>query len=91
MINFKNFSPSSVNYTGPLTRTSTMDSRELEMAVRQSYLIVPSYSEAVLLEPVNNGPVSFICNLRKGLYFSKIFGNEKLSIFFIKKDLLNQD
>uniref|UniRef100_A0A9J2PEY3 Transmembrane protein 151B n=2 Tax=Ascaris TaxID=6251 RepID=A0A9J2PEY3_ASCLU len=45
-------SPSSVNYTGPLTRTSTMDSRELEMAVqRDNYLIVPSYSEAMLLEP----------------------------------------
>uniref|UniRef100_A0A914CAC1 Uncharacterized protein n=1 Tax=Acrobeloides nanus TaxID=290746 RepID=A0A914CAC1_9BILA len=47
-------SPSSVNYTGPLTRTSTMESRELEMAVRQNYLIVPSYSEAVLLEPIGN-------------------------------------
>uniref|UniRef100_A0A0M3KEG9 Transmembrane protein 151 homolog (inferred by orthology to a C. elegans protein) n=1 Tax=Anisakis simplex TaxID=6269 RepID=A0A0M3KEG9_ANISI len=46
-------SPSSVNYTGPLTRTSTMDSRELELAAaqRDSYLIVPSYSEAMLLEP----------------------------------------
>lgn len=29
-----------------------MDSRELEMAVqRDNYLIVPSYSEAMLLEP----------------------------------------
>ncbi|VDM39798.1 unnamed protein product [Toxocara canis] len=45
-------SPSSINYTGPLTRTSTMDSRELELAAqRDSYLIVPSYSEAMLLEP----------------------------------------
>ncbi|KAK0396154.1 hypothetical protein QR680_001595 [Steinernema hermaphroditum] len=47
-------SPSSVNYTGPLTRTSTMESGELEMAVRQNYLIVPSYSEAILLDPVPN-------------------------------------
>ncbi|KAH7726127.1 hypothetical protein AAVH_06315 [Aphelenchoides avenae] len=45
-------SPSSVNYTGPLTRTSTMDSSELEIANRQNYLIVPSYSEAILLDPV---------------------------------------
>ncbi|TMS35613.1 hypothetical protein L596_002976 [Steinernema carpocapsae] len=47
-------SPSSMNYTGPLTRTSTMESGELEMAVRQNYLIVPSYSEAILLDPIPN-------------------------------------
>jgi hypothetical protein len=45
-------SPSSVNYTGPLTRSSTMESRELEIANQQNYLIVPSYSEAILLDPV---------------------------------------
>lgn len=47
------FSPSSINYTGPLTRTSTIDSAELELANRQNYLIVPSYSEAILLDPVH--------------------------------------
>ena len=51
-------SPSSVNYTGPLTRTDTMESAELERAMRENYLIVPSYSEAVLLDPVN--PSAFI-------------------------------
>jgi hypothetical protein len=45
-------SPSSLNYTGPLTRTSTIDSAELELANRQNYLIVPSYSEAILLDPL---------------------------------------
>uniref|UniRef100_A0A915DLQ4 Uncharacterized protein n=1 Tax=Ditylenchus dipsaci TaxID=166011 RepID=A0A915DLQ4_9BILA len=45
-------SPSSVNYTGPLTRTSTMETCELELANRQNYLIVPSYSEAILLDPL---------------------------------------
>uniref|UniRef100_A0A1I7ZEU9 RRM domain-containing protein n=1 Tax=Steinernema glaseri TaxID=37863 RepID=A0A1I7ZEU9_9BILA len=44
----------SVNYTGPLTRTSTMESGELEIAVRQNYLIVPSYSEAILLDTIPN-------------------------------------
>ncbi|CAK5094108.1 unnamed protein product [Meloidogyne enterolobii] len=47
-------SPSSINYTGPLTRTSTMDSHELSMANRQNYVVVPSYSEAILLDPYNN-------------------------------------
>ncbi|MFH4975509.1 hypothetical protein AB6A40_002218 [Gnathostoma spinigerum] len=45
-------SPSSNNYTGPITRASTMDSRELELAAqRDSFLVVPSYSEAMLVEP----------------------------------------
>lgn len=47
-------SPSSINYTGPVTRTSTIDSRELDLMVqRDGYLIVPSYSEAMLMEPNN--------------------------------------
>ncbi|KAL3088052.1 hypothetical protein niasHS_009338 [Heterodera schachtii] len=46
-------SPSSVNYTGPLTRSSTMESNELEEANRRNYLIVPSYSQAILLDPVD--------------------------------------
>jgi hypothetical protein len=28
-----------------------MDSQELELANRQNYLMVPSYSEAILLDP----------------------------------------
>lgn len=48
----KIFSPSSVNYTGLLTRTSTMESRELELANRENYIIIPSYSEAILLDPL---------------------------------------
>ncbi|VDM91876.1 unnamed protein product [Litomosoides sigmodontis] len=47
-------SPSSVNYTGMVTRTSTTDSRELELMMHHdSYLVVPSYSEAMLMEPSN--------------------------------------
>ncbi|KJH49723.1 hypothetical protein DICVIV_04144 [Dictyocaulus viviparus] len=43
-------SPSSVNYTGPLTRTSTMETIELEAALRrEQYFVVPSYSEAMLM------------------------------------------
>ncbi|KAE9415720.1 hypothetical protein Angca_006983, partial [Angiostrongylus cantonensis] len=43
-------SPSSVNYTGPLTRTSTMETMELEAALRrEQYFVVPSYSEAMLM------------------------------------------
>lgn len=43
-------SPSSVNYTGPLTRTSTMETVELEAALgREQYFVVPSYSEAMLM------------------------------------------
>lgn len=30
-----------------------MESRELELANCQNYLIVPSYSEAILLDPLN--------------------------------------
>ncbi|VDO76129.1 unnamed protein product [Heligmosomoides polygyrus] len=44
------FCPSSVNYTGPLTRTSTMETVELEAALgREQYFVVPSYSEAMLM------------------------------------------
>ncbi|CEF71577.1 Hypothetical protein SRAE_X000090100 [Strongyloides ratti] len=54
-------SPSSYNYTGPLTRTSTMESRELERGTQENYVLVPSYSEAMLLEPVlsNNTLISY--------------------------------
>ncbi|CAD6191513.1 unnamed protein product [Caenorhabditis auriculariae] len=44
-------SPSSGNYTGPLTRTSTMDTAELEALMRrEQQFVVPSYSEAMLLQ-----------------------------------------
>ncbi|CAI4233359.1 unnamed protein product [Auanema sp. JU1783] len=47
-------SPSSINYTGPLTRTSTMETAELEAALRrEQFFVVPSYSEAMLLHPQN--------------------------------------
>lgn len=44
-------SPSSINYTGPLRRDGTMDSRELEAAISNNFFIVPSYSEAMLMDP----------------------------------------
>uniref|UniRef100_A0A914ULD2 Transmembrane protein 151B n=1 Tax=Plectus sambesii TaxID=2011161 RepID=A0A914ULD2_9BILA len=46
-------SPSSVNYTGPLTRTSSIDSRDLEAVAQNGFFIVPSYSEALLMDPVS--------------------------------------
>ncbi|KAI6181687.1 Transmembrane protein-like protein [Aphelenchoides besseyi] len=46
-------SPSDINYTGPITRSSTIDTAELELANRQNYLVVPSYSEAILLDPLH--------------------------------------
>lgn len=47
-------SPSSVNYTGMLTHGSTVDSHELTSIMQHdSYLVVPSYSEAMLMEPAN--------------------------------------
>ncbi|PAV89209.1 hypothetical protein WR25_06193 isoform H [Diploscapter pachys] len=43
-------SPSSMHYTGPLTRTSSIRSDQLEAALMdQQYFIVPSYSQAILL------------------------------------------
>ena len=57
-------SPSSVNYTGPLTRTSTMESTELERALRENYLMVPSYSEAVFLDPVSYTNTLIFPNIR---------------------------
>lgn len=47
-------SPSSQNYTGPLTRVSTMDSGDLEAVLRNNYVVVPSYSEALLMDPVQS-------------------------------------
>ncbi|KAF1763680.1 hypothetical protein GCK72_003625 [Caenorhabditis remanei] len=42
-------SPNSINYTGPLTRTSTMDTVELEALLRrEQHFVVPSYSEVML-------------------------------------------
>uniref|UniRef100_A0A1I8BQ26 Uncharacterized protein n=1 Tax=Meloidogyne hapla TaxID=6305 RepID=A0A1I8BQ26_MELHA len=35
-----------------------MDSNELSMANRQNYVVVPSYSEAILLDPYNNVQLS---------------------------------
>ncbi|CAI2339317.1 unnamed protein product [Caenorhabditis sp. 36 PRJEB53466] len=44
-------SPNSVNYTGPLTRTSTMDTVELEALLRrEQHFVVPSYSEVMLMQ-----------------------------------------
>uniref|UniRef100_A0A914PF99 Uncharacterized protein n=1 Tax=Panagrolaimus davidi TaxID=227884 RepID=A0A914PF99_9BILA len=57
-------SPSSINYTGPLTRTSTMESTELERALRENYLMVPSYSEAVFLDPVSYTNTLIFPNIR---------------------------
>ncbi|EFO20419.2 hypothetical protein LOAG_08068, partial [Loa loa] len=46
--------PSSVNYTGMVTHGSTGDNHELESIIQHdSYLVVPSYSEAMLMEPTN--------------------------------------
>ncbi|CAD5213466.1 unnamed protein product [Bursaphelenchus xylophilus] len=53
-------SPSSINYTGPLTRVSTIDTIDLERANQQNYLIVPSYSEAVLMDPIHTNYSSSI-------------------------------
>uniref|UniRef100_A0A1I7V184 IRS-type PTB domain-containing protein n=1 Tax=Caenorhabditis tropicalis TaxID=1561998 RepID=A0A1I7V184_9PELO len=45
------FSPNSINYTGPLTRTSTMDTVELEALLRrEQHFVVPSYSEVMLMQ-----------------------------------------
>ncbi|GMR36542.1 hypothetical protein PMAYCL1PPCAC_06737 [Pristionchus mayeri] len=41
-------SPSSVNYTGPLSRCSSMDSMALRSAVFTQPLLLPSYSMAIL-------------------------------------------
>uniref|UniRef100_A0AC34GXJ3 Uncharacterized protein n=1 Tax=Panagrolaimus sp. ES5 TaxID=591445 RepID=A0AC34GXJ3_9BILA len=57
-------SPSSMNYTGPLTRTSTMESTELERALRENFLMVPSYSEAVFLDPVSYTNTLIFPNIR---------------------------
>ncbi|VBB32219.1 unnamed protein product [Acanthocheilonema viteae] len=47
-------SPSSVNYTGMVTHSSTTDSRQLESIIQHdSYFVVPSYSEAMLMESTN--------------------------------------
>lgn len=44
-------SPNSINYTGPLTRTSTMDTVELEALLRrEQHFVVPSYSEVMLMQ-----------------------------------------
>ena len=37
-------------YTGQMTRVSTMGSSELEMTIRNNYNMVPSYSEALLMD-----------------------------------------
>lgn len=62
------FSPSSINYTGPLTRASTMDSNELNLAYRQNYVVVPSYSEAILLDPYNNNNEQWPINERPQVF-----------------------
>ncbi|CAI5440543.1 unnamed protein product [Caenorhabditis angaria] len=44
-------SPSSINYSGPLTRTSTIDTIELEALIRrEQHFVVPSYSEVMLMQ-----------------------------------------
>ena len=46
--------PDSDSYPGQMTRVSTMESSELEMNIRSNYTIVPSYSEALLMDSANN-------------------------------------
>uniref|UniRef100_A0A7E4ZUE5 Transmembrane protein 151B n=1 Tax=Panagrellus redivivus TaxID=6233 RepID=A0A7E4ZUE5_PANRE len=70
-------SPSSINYTGPLTRSETIESTELERAIRENYLIVPSYSEAVLLDPLASGNNNFLLpHLRHRIDASGPISNE---------------
>ncbi|CAB3404515.1 unnamed protein product [Caenorhabditis bovis] len=54
-------SPSSGNYTGPLTRTSTMDTVELEALLRrEQHFVVPSYSEVMLMQnTISNSRTAF--------------------------------
>ncbi|CAJ0585699.1 unnamed protein product, partial [Mesorhabditis spiculigera] len=65
-------SPSSVNYTGPLTRTSTMDSREFEALLRrEQYFVVPSYSQAMLMHPGNANVILMAPNRAAGGLFGR--------------------
>ncbi|KAK2151783.1 hypothetical protein LSH36_351g01008 [Paralvinella palmiformis] len=47
--------PDSTPCPGQMTRVSTMESSELEMNIRNNYTIVPSYSEALLMESASGG------------------------------------
>ncbi|XP_071080500.1 transmembrane protein 151B-like [Haliotis cracherodii] len=47
----KLFGTNLVNQPNPISRVSTMNSTDLEMNIRNNNAIVPSYSEAMLLEP----------------------------------------
>uniref|UniRef100_A0AC34R1L0 Transmembrane protein n=1 Tax=Panagrolaimus sp. JU765 TaxID=591449 RepID=A0AC34R1L0_9BILA len=71
-------SPSSVNYTGPLTRSSTMESADLDRALRENFLIVPSYSEAVLLDPVTPNTFAFPRLRARMEQASNIYCNESV-------------
>lgn len=57
-------SPSSINYTGPLmmSRSPTIDSHDLTSDTAE-YFIVPSYSQALLMEPAvcNNSNRLSVC------------------------------
>lgn len=53
-------SPTNPNYTGPLTRVSTMDSRDLEMVLQNTFVMVPSYSEALLMDPVHSRTIQMM-------------------------------
>uniref|UniRef100_A0A0N4UNW1 Transmembrane protein 151B n=1 Tax=Dracunculus medinensis TaxID=318479 RepID=A0A0N4UNW1_DRAME len=48
--------PSSINYTGSIGRSNTINSRDLEaLAQRENYYAIPSYSEAILMSPAGTG------------------------------------
>uniref|UniRef100_A0A0K0D535 Transferrin-like domain-containing protein n=1 Tax=Angiostrongylus cantonensis TaxID=6313 RepID=A0A0K0D535_ANGCA len=71
-------SPSSVNYTGPLTRTSTMETMELEAALRrEQYFVVPSYSEAMLMP---NATVVRILRNTNDVSDAKIFAKFRTAV-----------
>lgn len=53
-------SPTNPNYTGPLTRVSTMDSRDLELVLQNTFVMVPSYSEALLMDPIHSRTIQMM-------------------------------
>ncbi|CAJ0963237.1 unnamed protein product, partial [Mesorhabditis belari] len=65
-------SPSSINYTGPLTRTSTMDTADLEALLRrEQYFVVPSYSQAMLMNPANANVVLMAPSRTPNAFFNR--------------------
>uniref|UniRef100_A0A1I7WFF9 Transmembrane protein n=1 Tax=Heterorhabditis bacteriophora TaxID=37862 RepID=A0A1I7WFF9_HETBA len=71
-------SPSSINYTGPLTRTSTMETVELEAALRrEQYFVVPSYSEAMLAQPQGEANVTLVNPCERRIFSRAITTNNE--------------